>query len=172
MIKPLVQIGDPRVRVKSKNIKLSEINSPEVKRLIKNLTDTMRKTGLIGIAAPQIGVNLNVFVTELRPTSSRANIKIRDKLRVFINPRLVDLTGRETVLMEGCGSLSFGGLFGPVRRPSRVTVAALNEQGEKFELKATGLMAKLIQHEYDHLQGIICLDKFIETRKVKTKLRK
>jgi peptide deformylase len=164
MVRDAVQIGNPIVRRKSKAV--GDIKSKPTQRLVRNLIDSMRVHELVGMAAPQIGVNLRVFVTELRPTKIRKSLKDMDAVRVFINPRIIALSKQQTVLIEGCGSLLHGQLFGPVRRPQKVTVEAFNEKGERFTLTADKLLAKVIQHEHDHLEGIICLDKFTDTRKV------
>lgn len=166
MIKKAVQIGDSIVRAKSKDIPVADIAKSSTQALIKNLVDSMRHYKLVGMAAPQIGKNLNVFVIEIRKTPTRKGGKNLAKLKVFINPKLSSLSKIQTILMEGCGSLVTGQLFGPVKRPSSLVVTAHDENGKKFQMKASGLMAKVVQHEYDHLQGIICIDKFVDTKKV------
>ena len=158
-----VQIGDPIIRTRLK--KVQRPTSKQVKDTINKLVASMRHNGLIGMAANQIGVNLQVFVTEIRPTKHR-NAKDASELRIYINPRITALSNNKSILYEGCGSLINGAIFGPVRRPSTVTVKALDETGKEFTLNAKGLLAKCIQHEYDHLQGIVCIDKFTDTRKV------
>lgn len=166
MIKKAVQIGNPIVRKQSINVPLRDISNSKTKSLINDLVDSMKFYKLIGMAAPQIGKNLNVFVIQLRDTPTRKAVKKTDRLQVFINPILKDFSTTQTVLMEGCGSLVTGQLFGPVKRPRTVTVSAYNENGNKFEFKASGLLAKALQHEYDHLKGIICIDKFTDSKKV------
>lgn len=163
-IKPAVQVGDPVIRGKAK--KVMNIASPETRSVIASLVAHMRHHGLIGMAAPQIGSDLQIFVTEIRKTATRKTVKETSALQVYINPRILSLSKVETLLYEGCGSLAHGQLFGPVKRPSKVTVQAFDEHGELFILPADGLLAKCIQHEYDHLQGIVCIDKFTDTRKV------
>lgn len=166
MIKKAVQIGNPIVRAKSKDIPIALINRKATQSLIKDLVDSMRHYKLIGMAAPQIGKNLNVFVIQLRKTQIRKEDKANSKLRVFINPKLKFFSKEQTVLMEGCGSLVSGQLFGPVKRPRSLTVSAYDERGNKFSMDVKGLMAKCAQHEFDHLRGVICIDKFIDTKKV------
>ena len=166
MIKKAVQIGNPIVRAKSKNVAIKSIGTKKIQNLIKDLADSMKHYKLIGMAAPQIGLNLNVFVTQLAKTETRSKDTKYSKLLVFINPKLSVFSRERTEMMEGCGSLVSGQLFGPVKRPKNVTVSAYDKNGEKFEIKATGLMAKVIQHEYDHLQGVICVDKFTDTKQV------
>lgn len=166
MIKKAVQIGNPIVRTNSTDVPFEDIPKKSTQNLIRDLIDSMHSLGLIGMAAPQIGVNLNVFVIQLRKTETRKKVSKRQELYIFINPKLSNFSKEQTILMEGCGSLDFANLFGPVKRPKKVTVTALNEKGEEFTMKADGLMAKCLQHEFDHLRGIICIDKFTDTRKV------
>lgn len=152
------------LRKKSKLVAKPKAKS--IHNLIKDLIDSMRATGLVGMAAPQIGINLRVFVTELRKTKIRKSLKDVDQVRVFINPKIVSLSKERTVLYEGCGSLAHAQLFGPVKRPKKIIVEAINEHGERFKLIAEGLLAKVIQHEYDHLEGIVCIDKFLDSKKI------
>jgi peptide deformylase len=153
MIRKVIEAGDPRLKAKNKLIK--NIKSLSVKRLIKDLSDTMYKTDLIGIAGPQIGENYQVFVTHPRNTGARKTLKA-DKLRIFINPKIVQKSKIESLIYEGCGSL--GDIFGPVMRPKEVQVEAFDENGQKFNLLSNGILARVIQHEYDHL----CQTEFIQ----------
>lgn len=123
----------------------------------------MRHHGLVGMAAPQIGVSKKIFVTEVRKTKHRSP-NILDGLRVFINPKIVSSSKRNKAGYEGCGSVAFAKLFGKVMRPEAVTVQAYNEKGEKFEIKATGLLARIIQHEIDHLNGVVFLDRLTDKK--------
>ena len=148
-IKRILQIGDPKLRAENKNIR--DFNSPLLKRLITDLKDTMYKKELIGIAAPQIRGNLSVFITHVRTTHARS--KISDALRIYVNPKITYLSQALSVIYEGCGSVADGTLFGPVERPKIILVEAENEKGERFRLKCDGILARVIQHEYDHLQG-------------------
>lgn len=161
--KKLTQVGNPIIRKKTKPVK--NVHAPEIQLLIKDLAKALRTFSLVGVAANQVGADAQIFLTEIRETGFRRETD-EDGLRVFINPKILKRSKKQTELIEGCGSLAHSGLFGPVRRPEKVTVTALNENGERFTLEATGLLAKVIQHEYDHLQGINIIDKFSDTRKV------
>ncbi len=164
MEKIITQIGNPVLRRKSKIVK--NIDSKEIEDLIALMTKTMRAADLIGIAAPQVGLNLRIFIIEIRPTALRKNLKDIHKLQVYINPKITSLSKNQTVLYEGCGSVAQSQLFGPVRRPKKVTIEAFDEHGKKFTMTVDGLLAKCIQHEYDHIEGILCIDKFLDTRKI------
>ncbi|MEI7452361.1 MAG: peptide deformylase [Candidatus Falkowbacteria bacterium] len=160
IIKEITQIGNPILSRKSEIVK--EVNCKETERVIKNLTDSVRFHGLIGMAASQIGEKLRIFVTEVRPTKFRKAIK--DELRVYVNPKIIWSSKKQVVIYEGCGSVAYANLFGPVKRPEKIVIEALDENGVKFQLKAEGLLARVIQHEYDHLDGIEFTEKITDIK--------
>lgn len=159
IIKAATQVGNPLIRSRAKAIGTS--GSKSIKRVIKNLVDSMRHHDLVGMAAPQIAEGVRVFVTEIRKTKVRKvkSKKDVDPLRIFINPKIVSCSKKMEIGWEGCGSVAEAKLFGKVKRPTSVVVEALNEKGEKFKLEAKGLLARVIQHEMDHLNGIVFTDK-------------
>ncbi len=164
-VRKVVQIGHPALKANNKEIK--SFGSKTFKKLLKDLRDTMRKNELIGIAAPQIAENYKVFVTHPRNTKSR-NLGKEDIYRVYINPKIVNLSKEESIIYEGCGSVVNGNLFGPVQRPQKLTVEATNEKGERFQIMCDGILARVIQHEYDHLSGIEFLEKVTDYKKMMT----
>jgi len=164
MIRKVIEAGEPRLKAQNKVIK--DFKSPNLKKLIKDLADTMYKTGLIGIAAPQIGENYLVFVTHPRNTGSRKLVRA-DKLRVFINPKITVQSKAKSVIYEGCGSL--GDVYGPVLRPKEITVEAFDGNGQKFSLCSDGILARVIQHEYDHLQQTEFIQKVSDYNKIVVK---
>lgn len=166
IVENIVQIGNPILRKKNQVIR--NIKNVEVVKTIQNLVDTMRHFGMVGTAAPQIGVNLNIFVTEIRKTEYRKTNDI-DELRVFINPKIVWKSQKEIIMYEGCASVSHSDFFGPVKRSEKIKITALNEKGEKIKLRAGGLLARVIQHEYDHLVGIEFVEKIIDLKKIMSK---
>jgi peptide deformylase len=163
VVENIIQIGNPILRNKSK--KVGDIRSIETKRVIGNLVDSMRHYNLVGMSAGQIGEKLRIFVTEVRKTPSR-NPKNIDKLRVFINPKIIWFSKKEVIIYEGCGSVANGNLFGPVKRPEKIKIRAVDENGKIFKLKTNGLLARVIQHEYDHLNGIEFIEKITDMKKV------
>lgn len=169
VIKKITQIGNPIIRKKSKVVK--SIASSNIKRIVKNLADSMRHYDLVGMAAPQIGKNLRIFVTEIRNRASRKKIKKEelDGLRIFINPKLKQFSERQVIGYEGCGSVARGDIFGKVKRAYGVSVEALDKKGDKFSLRATKLLARVIQHEFDHLEGIVFLDRVSDTKSLMSK---
>jgi peptide deformylase len=162
-IRKVIMAGDPRL--KAKNIQVKDFKSTKVQKLIKDLIQTMHKTDLIGIAASQIGENYMVFVTEPRKTKSRS-LKETDKLRVYINPKITYFSKKQNLIYEGCGSVADGAIFGPVLRSEEVEVQAVDEKGQKFSLRANGILGRVIQHEYDHLCGIEFIQKVSDYSKI------
>ena len=123
---------------------------PEFQALVDDMAETMYAAPGVGLAAPQIGVPLRIFVIDVATGDDQPS-----DLRVFINPELADTQG-EVCNEEGC--LSFPGVHEEVWRAERVTVRAQNARGERFELVADGFLAIAIQHENDHLNGKLMVD--------------
>lgn len=156
-IRKTIQIGN--TILKRRNRKVTNFDDMQVKALIKDLKDTMIKLHLIGIAAPQIGENYQIFLTQPRKTKSR-NLPFKDELRVYVNPKIVKVSHKKTVIWEGCGCVGeTDRFFGPVKRAKEVTVEASNEKGEKFQIYCDGILARVILHEMDHLNGIEFIEK-------------
>ncbi|MCL4404963.1 peptide deformylase [Patescibacteria group bacterium] len=155
LVKKVTQVGNPIIRRKSKSVR--DALSKGTQKVVKDLCDSMLPHGLIGMAAPQIGKDLRIFVTKV-PKDPRRGSEKGDRLRVFINPRVTHRSKKRVYIPEGCGSVGEAGLFAWVRRPETVTVEATGENGRRFKLKAGGLLARVIQHEYDHLEGKVFLD--------------
>lgn len=164
IVKKIIQIGNPIIHRKSK--KVSDINLKEIKATIKNLIDSLRYHQLIGMAAPQIGTNVRIFVIEIRQTGLRKNIKVKHDLQIYINPQIIWSSKEVSEAYEGCGSVAFANIFGPVKRAKMIKVQAHNEKGEMFTQDAAGILARVIQHEYDHLDGITFIEKVSNARKL------
>ena len=140
--------------------------STETRHLITDMVDTMRFAELVGIAAPQVGHGLRIFVTEVRRTTYRN--EGLDKLRVFVNPEIVSQSEDTEVIYEGCGSVAHGDLFGEVSRPKTITLRYYDENSVAHTEEFTGVLARVIQHELDHLNGTVFLDKLTTTKTVKS----
>lgn len=162
VIKKATQVGNPIIRTKSKAV---SVFSKKNKVVVRNLIDSMRYHGLVGMAAPQIGINKRIFVTEIRKTKFRRQNDL-DVVRIFINPKILNASRKKLFGYEGCGSVAAGGLFGNVKRPQSVIVEAFNDKGKKFKLRASGLLARIIQHENDHLEGKVFLDRLSDMKSV------
>jgi len=140
--------GDPLLRKKSRTV--DEI-TPRILTLLDDMAETMYfENRGIGIAAPQVGVLRRVFVVDVGDEHGKIE---------FINPEITYMEGTQSYC-EGC--LSVPGKNAEVERPAKIKVKALNRDGEEFELEADGLLAVCICHEYDHLEGILFVDKAIE----------
>lgn len=124
------------------------------------MAETMYAAPGVGLAATQVDVHLRVIVIDVSES--------RDQLRVFINPELVAASG-EVEVEEGC--LSVPGVYEKVRRAERVTVRALDAGGEPFTLEAKGLLAVCIQHEMDHLEGIVFVEKLSRLKQSRIRAR-
>ena len=147
-VRPIVKYGDPVLREVSKPVE--EITT-EVKQLVADLKATLQEAHGLGLSAVQIGVLLRVFIVDLSAIDITADTK------VFINPEIVENSG-STEYEEGC--LSFPGIYQRLTRPERVKIKALDENGKEFTLEAEGIAARAIQHENDHLDGVLFIDHF------------
>ncbi len=166
MIRNTTQLGDKELRAENEII--TDVNSPKVKQVIQDLIDTMKAKDLIGMAAPQIGENYKIFITNPRKTQYRSD-GLDDELRIYINPKIVFLSKEKVTIYEGCGSIKQASEFGPVERSKVVQIEALDENGRKFKIKADGLLGRVIQHEFDHINGIEFIDKVADMTMVVTK---
>ncbi len=162
-IREAIQVGDPRLKAPNKTI--DDFNDPTLKRVVEDLVDSMRANELIGISAPQIGESYRVFVTEPRETKFRAADQA-DELRVYINPKIIKTSEEQSIIYEGCQSFLHAQLFGPVQRPREIMVEAQDLNGRRFQLVCNGLLARVIQHEYDHLDGIEFIEKVTDLKKL------
>lgn len=151
MVRPIRYYGDPLLRKKAHAVDEVDL---ELKVLINDMFETMEAVGGIGLAAPQIGVSLRVFVVDLREGP--------DTRFVAINPSL-QLYGQEISGPEGC--LSIPGLYAEVTRPSGAELSAMDLDGKKYRRKADGLLAKAFQHEVDHLDGMFFVDRVSAVRR-------
>lgn len=121
-----------------------------IRELVDDMVETMYDAPGIGLAAPQVGITKRITVIDVEAGTEENN-----ELRVFINPEIVEREGR-ILWEEGC--LSIPGVYEKVSRSKRIVVRALNRDGEEFELEAEGLLAVCIQHEIDHLDGVVFLE--------------
>lgn len=146
MIRTILHYPDKRLRERGKAI---EAVTPEIQKLVDDMAETMYAAPGVGLAATQIGVALQLFIVDIADENAPSD------LRVFINPEILERTG-EISWQEGC--LSFPGVQEDVERAAHVRVKAQDRTGKWFELEAEGLLAVAIQHEYDHLQGVLMID--------------
>jgi len=150
---PLLKIrfcGDPVLRRRAKPVKKV---TREVRQTLAQMLETMRDARGVGLAAPQVGVGLRMFVAEVPD----------EKPMIFIDPEIQFMSAETATYSEGC--LSIPGLEGDVIRPERVVVSATDEKGQRFQLEASGLLSRCIQHEIDHLDGVLFPDRMGEAGK-------
>jgi len=141
-IRAMCHLPDPVLRQKAKRVPTVD---KSVQQLIDDMVETMQQANGVGLAAPQVGVSLRVIVLQVPGEEPIA----------IVNPEIVKRTGEQEVA-EGC--LSFPGYAGEIKRSASVTVKGLDRQGKPTRIKATGLMAETLQHEIDHLNGILYID--------------
>lgn len=165
----IVQNGDNVLRKISKNVPVGSITKPKIQKIIKDMNEALdSQYDGVAIAAPQIGVSLRIFIVSGRvfdedfirgQDSTKVNYykKDRNENLVFINPIFKKTSKDKKLMMEGC--LSVRPLYGKVRRATRAVVEAYNENGKKFIREGSGLLAHIFQHEIDHLDGILFIDK-------------
>jgi peptide deformylase len=161
----IVQAGHPALRTRARPLSKSEIRSRAIQDLIERMRETMREAPGVGLAAPQVGEPLQLAVVEDREEYQR-NIKDErlDLLErrpvafhVIINPLIKLLPGQPVRFFEGC--LSVAGILGVVPRARGVHVDALDERGDPVSIDAHGWHARILQHEIDHLAGVLCVDR-------------
>jgi peptide deformylase len=145
-IRTILHYPDPRLRQKAVRI---ERVTPEIAKLIDDMAETMYAAPGVGLAATQIGEAYQLFIIDIASEDEPSDLK------VFINPEIVENEGTQT-WEEGC--LSFPGVHEEVKRAAKVKVRALDREGKAFELEADGLLAVAIQHEKDHLEGVLMID--------------
>jgi len=172
MVLPIVNYGHPVLRQKGEPV--GEI-TPEIKRLVADMLETMRAAQGVGLAAQQVARALQLTVVDVTGVEDRpSTMEIDGKAvapeqhmpLVLINPSITPF-GDSVAGPEGC--LSFPEIYGDIVRPHGVTVRATNEKGRTLEFKCTGLLARAVQHEHDHLQGILFIDRM--SREVKSRLQ-
>ena len=147
MLRPILKYGD---RILHDRAQVVEAVTPEIERLVDDMVETMYAAPGVGLAAPQIGVPLRIFVVDISIGHDPAG------LLVLINPEFVERDGMQ---LEEEGCLSVPGFNATVMRPSRVVVKALDRAGNEQQHDATGLLARAFQHEMDHLDGTLFVDR-------------
>lgn len=169
----IVQAGDPVLRKQGELLTRDEISSPRIQELIESMRETMREAPGVGLAAPQIGESIQLAVIEDRaeyladvPAEQLAKYQRSPvPFHVIINPKLTVLDDQSAKFYEGC--LSVEGFSATVDRALNVRVECLNERGEEVTIDALGWYARILQHEIDHLNGKLYIDR-METRSFTT----
>jgi peptide deformylase len=173
----IVQDGDPVLREKSAPVSHGEIGGARIRKLTCDMQEALlNEDDGVALAAPQVGVLLRVFVVskgalalppelkEPKKRRERQDFKRRAGFLVCINPTIVKRSRDKALLDEGC--LSVRPLYGKIRRSVKATISAYGEDGTRFTRGASGLLAQVFQHECDHLEGVLFIDKAIGIKKI------
>ena len=162
MILPVYVYGCPQLRKKSADL---PSDYPDLQQLIANMYETMYKAEGCGLAAPQIGLNLRLFVIdgEQMADKDNPNDMLRTFKKVFINPEITERSGNESSEEEGC--LSLPKIRETVRRHSKIKVEYFDENFHPHNEIFEGMAARIIQHEYDHIEGLVFVDKISPLRR-------
>ncbi|MBT4918893.1 MAG: peptide deformylase [Flavobacteriaceae bacterium] len=173
MILPIIAYGDPVLRKLGKNI---DKEYPALESLLENMFETMYGAKGIGLAAPQIGLPIRIFIIDATPFQDDDELEVEERdflgnfKQVFINAKIIEETGDEWVFNEGC--LSIPDVREDVFRNETIKIEYFDEKFEKHTKKFSGIAARIIQHEYDHIEGILFTDKLssLKKRLIKGKL--
>lgn len=142
----------PNAILEEKSKKITNPQAPEIKKLIREMSEILEKQQGVGLAAPQVGKSLRLCL-----------VNVEGKKYILINPEIKSKSLRKVVLEEGC--LSFPGIFVKVKRHKKVKLKALDEKGNKITIKAAGILSQVFQHEVDHLEGVTIEDRKIKNEK-------
>ncbi|MBQ0141396.1 MAG: peptide deformylase [Prevotellaceae bacterium] len=159
MILPMYILGQSVLRSKSNDI---DMDYPNLQELIKDMYETMQKADGVGLAGPQVGLPINMFVIDL-DVLSEDYPEYKGFLHAFINPKILESSEETESIEEGC--LSLPGIHENVRRPTQVHVTYLDENGTAHDEWLNGFLARVFQHEYDHLEGKLFVDRLSTLRK-------
>ena len=172
MILPILSYGNSILKKKALPISLKKKN---LKSLINNMWETMYKAQGVGLAAPQIGESIRLFIVDTYPFSDNEDLSFDERKflkgfkKVFVNPVIISETGKECFFNEGC--LSIPGLREDVKRKDSIIIEFQDLNGKYIKESFSGIAARVIQHEYDHLEGILFTDKLSYLKKKTIKRR-
>jgi len=161
---PIIAYGDPVLKKKAENI---DQNYPNLKDLIANMFDTMYNANGVGIAAPQVGLSIRLFIVDI---TDKEEPEYKDFKKVFLNAQIIEETGELWDFNEGC--LSIPDIREDIKRKEKVTISYYDENWQHHEETFEGMAARVIQHEYDHIEGKLFTDKLGPLRRamIKSKL--
>ncbi|MBI4134877.1 MAG: peptide deformylase [Candidatus Sungbacteria bacterium] len=162
---PRTQFGNPILRAKAKSVPVGFLKTKEFKSLVRQMVFTMRRVGGVGLAAPQVGRSLALAVMEMRKTPMRPDLLHRGPI-VIINPKILKYSQAAADDWEGC--LSFTGARGVVPRAETILVRYTNETGKTITETAAGFWARIFQHEIDHLNGVVYVDRMKNMKSLTT----
>ncbi|MFW6093038.1 MAG: peptide deformylase [Pseudomonadota bacterium] len=163
-VRRILRMGHPILRQRARPLREAEIGSPQTRGLVEDMIETLHHAGGIGLAAPQVGEPIRLAIIEIGDAESRYGDIPQMPLTVFVNPELEVLDPARAGYWEGC--LSVPGLRGFVERPQHVRVTARDLAGAPVELELRGFLATVFQHEFDHLDGRLYIDRMDDLRKL------
>ncbi len=159
--KNILKMGHPLLREIARSVPPASVPSSTVQEVILDMIDTLEETGGIGLAAPQIGESLRIVIIKI-PEGSNSYGELKGiPLSVFINPSITKIGQEEEAHWEGC--LSVPGLRGLVSRPQHLKLNYLTVDQEQKEIEVKGFLATVLQHECDHLDGILYIDRLVDS---------
>ena len=161
-VRKIVRMGHPVLRQPAEPLPREALGSENLHRLIGDMIDTLHDYGGIGLAAPQIGEPVRLAIVEIPESGSRYGEIPEMPLSIFVNPAITVLDPATKGFWEGC--LSVPGLRGFVERPQRIRVDSLDLEGGARSLELEGFLATVFQHEFDHLDGKLYIDRLSDTR--------
>lgn len=161
-IREIIRMGHPTLRQVARPLLAEELREPWLLELVRDMHETLPAAGGIGLAAPQVNVPVRLAIIEIAGGPTRYGEIAAMPMTVFINPEIEVLDPATAGYWEGC--LSVPGLRGFVERPQHVRVRALDLQGRHFELELKGFLATVFQHEFDHLDGKLYVDRLKDMR--------
>ncbi len=163
-VRKIIQMGHPTLHQVARPIDLADISTAEFRLLLNDMIDTLHDYGGVGLAAPQINEPVRLAIIKLPGGPSRYGELPSFPLTVFINPEVSVEDPTPSGVWEGC--LSVPGLRGYVERPSGIRVSATNTEGERVTMKFEGFLATVLQHEFDHLEGKLYLERVTDMKKL------
>jgi peptide deformylase len=166
MVLPIVAYGDAVLRKVGKDI---DKDSPKLNELISNMWETMYNASGVGLAAPQIGLPVRLFLVDATPFAEDEELSEKERAtlegfkKVFINAKIEEETGNDWIFNEGC--LSIPDIREDVTRKDTITISYMDENFKKHTETFDGILARIIQHEYDHIEGVLFTDKLSSLKK-------
>ncbi|MBI4691847.1 MAG: peptide deformylase [Candidatus Terrybacteria bacterium] len=172
-MKSIIQKEDKILRQIAKEAPVDEIKSKKIKDIVRKMSGALaEKENGVALAAPQIGESLRIFIidrnvlkAEEKPKEKPEKEKRKIEPWIFINPVIKKISQKKQIVPEGC--LSVEGVYGDIKRAEKLTVEAYDENAKKFTRGASGLLAQIIQHEIDHLNGVLFIDKAENLERIK-----
>lgn len=156
-VRDVIRMGHPNLRIPAVDYPTELIGSGEFESLIADMRETLHAYGGIGLAAPQIDVGYRIAIIEIENTSTRYGEIEASPFEVYINPEITPIEDEVAGYWEGC--LSVPGMMGYVERPQHIRVDYIDQQGKRQSRQADGFLATVFQHEFDHLDGVLYVDR-------------